>query len=303
MKHFISFLLLISVATVFAQTKTASEKVHFKCDVRNCASDSMILYEFNGMSYTKIQSQRGVDRLITFELDKSAPMFYYVGFTVSDLKAVILGSEPEVGMTINCASVKNSSITSSPINKSYDGVKGQISNIRAQENNIYIAFTSSQKTEQNKSEFTSKLAELDKKKLAVKDSITKVSPFLGSLMGLNTYLSYQNNKGKYTDEVEYFANEYFKYAKLEDPNFEHNPWVSELFKGYTSALTGLGKGDTYVSDMIRKQLKRIPEKSNTYRLALGGIVSGISQNSDVMYMDFGNEFAIRYAHTNVDDVN
>ncbi len=303
MKHFFSFLILLCTISVFAQNKATTEKIHFKCDVRNCASDSMILYEFNGMSYNKIESQRGVDRLITFELDKTEPRFYYVGFTVSDLKAVILGSESEVGMNINCASVKSSSITNSAINKQYDALKGQISAIRVQEGNIYSTYTSSQRTEQNTKEFTTKLAELDKRKLVLKDSITKVSPYLGSLIALNTYLSFQNNKGKYTDEVDYFANEYFKYAKLDDPNLEHNPWVSELFKGYTSALAGLKKGDTYVTDMIRKQLKKISEKSNTYRLALGGVVSGISQNSDVLFMEFGNEFAVRYAHTNVDDVN
>lgn len=303
MKHFITFLLLLSVGAVFAQSKAGSEKIKFKCDVRNCSSDSMNLYEFNGMSYTKVQSVRGVDRLITFELNKSEPMFYYVGFTVSDLKAVILGSEPEVGMNINCASVKNSSITSSPINKGYDSLKGQIAYNRMQENTAFNNFVSSQRTEQNKAEFKEKLAQIDKAKLNLKDSVSKVSPYLGALAALNTYLSFQNNKGKYIDEVDYFANEYFKYTKLDDPALEHNPWVSELFKGYTSALSDLKKGDVYVMDAIRKQLKKIPEKSNTYRLALGGVVSGISPNSDVLFMEFANEFAIRYSHTNVDDVN
>lgn len=303
MKRILTLIFLLTTVLIFAQDKAMSgKKVVLKCDVRNCASDSMLLFEYNGMSYQLVQSQRGKDRLITFELNASEPRFYYVGFTVSDLKPVIMGKEPEVNLNINCAAVKNSSAPTSDINRGYDNLKSKITAIRNDENVIFLNYTSSQRTEQNKAEFTEKLAKLDKRKLALKDSIAKVNSYLGSIAALNTYLSFANNKGKYVSEVDYFANEYFKFTKFDDPAYENDPWITEMFKGYTAALTDLKRGDIWVIDQVRKQLKKIPEKSNTYRLALGGVVASIPPNSDILFMEFANEFSTKYASTNPEDV-
>ena len=304
MKRFFTLLFMLSTLLVFSQAKTAAgKKVLLKCDVRNCTSDSMLLFEFNGMSYTLLESQRGKDRMVTFQVDQSEPRFYYVGFTISDLKAVIMGSEPEVNLNVNCASVKSSAAPGSPINRGYDDLKKKIAQINADENTAYQYISNTQQTEENKAEFSRMLKQLDRRKLALRDSVARFSPYLAQIVSLNMYMSYEHNKGKYTNEVDYFANEYFKNVKLDDPALQGCPWVTEVFKGYTGALVGLNKGDTYVTNAIRKQLKRIPEKSNTYKLALAGVVTAIPINADALYMEFGDEFATKYAKTNKQDVD
>lgn len=299
MKKLLTLFFAITCLALFGQ----SNKVTLSCDIRNCGSDSINLYEFNGMSYNMVKAGKGENRIVKFELDKTTnPRMYYVGFSFSDLKPVILGTEDKVDVMINCAAVKKSGATNSAINTSYDKLIGQMNGIKAHENNIFATYTSSQRTEKNQAEFKASLAALDKKKQMVKDSVLKANPFLGNIIALNTYLSYPNNKGKYTSEIDYFTNEFFKTARFEDKLLEYNPWVSEMFKAFTVTLQSFNKGDTYVTNGIRAQLKKIPQNSNTYRLALGGVVNGISQNADLLFVEFADEFATKYAQTNSMDV-
>lgn len=299
MKNLFTLFLTIGSLFVFGQ----NNKLILSCDLRNCGSDSINLYEFNGMSYSMVRAAKGENRIVKFEIDKSTtPKMYYVGFSFSDLKPVILGTEDNVDMNINCASVKKSSLPNSPINVSYDKLLGQFNALRSKENEIFATYTSSQRTEKNQEEFKTALAVLDKKKLMLKDSMMKVNAFLGNVAAINTYLSYANNKGKYTSEIDYFTNEFFKSAKFDDKALDYNPWVSEMFKAYTATLQTFKKGESYITDGIRAQLKKIPQNSNTYRLALGGVVSGIAPNADMIFVEFADEFATKYAQTNSMDV-
>lgn len=299
MKQIFTLLLTIGSLLAFGQGKTLT----LSCDLRNCGSDSINLYEFNGMSFDMVKSAKGENRVARFELAKtSVPRMYYVGFSFSDLKAVLLGTEDKIDIKIICEAVKKSEVANSPVNKAYDALLAQLSDIRFRENQAFSTYSSSQRTEKNEAEFKKSLAELDKRKISLKDSLMKVNAFVGNTAALNTYLSYANNKGKYKDEVEYFTNEFFKQSKLDDKNLEHNPWVSELFKAYTQTMQRLGKGNSYVIDAIRAQLKKIPQNSNTYRLALGGTVSGIDQNTDVLFVEFADEFSTKYAKTNSMDI-
>ncbi len=296
-------LLTLFFAFIYVASFGQSSKLMLNCDIRNCGSDSINLYEFNGMSYSMIRAGKGENRIVKFELDKTAnPKMYYVGFSFSDLKHVILGTEDKVDVVVNCASVKKSAANNSPINSSYDKLIGQMNALKSQENNIFAIFTSSQRTEKNQEEFKTSLAGLDKKKIALRDSVLKANPFLGNIVALNTYLSYPNNKGKNANEVDYFTNEFFKSAKLDDKLLEYNPWVSEMFKAYTATIQSFKRGDTYITNGIKAQLKKVPQNSNTYRLALGGVIAGLSSNADLLFVEFADEFATKYAQTNSMDV-
>lgn len=297
-------LLTLLLVCMFFASNGQNNKVTLTCDIRNCGSDSINLYEFNGIGYNMLKAGKGENRMVKFEVDKTAnPRMYYIGFSFSDLKPVILGTEDKVDVVINCASVKRSSANNSPINASYDKLIGQMNALKAQENNIFAAFTSSQRTDKNQEEFKTSLANLDKKKTALRDSMLKANPYLGNIVALNTYLSYPNNKGKNASEIDYFTNEFFKSARFDDKQLEYNPWVSEMFKAYTATIQTFKRGDTYIINGIRTQLKKIPQNSNTYRLALGGVVSGISQNSDLLFVEFADEFATKYAQSNSMDIS
>ncbi len=299
MRHFFTLLLTIGSLLAYGQSKN----ITMSCDLKNCGADSINLYEFNGMSFDMVKAAKGENRVAKFELNKSTtPRMYYVGFSISDLRPVILGTEDNVNINVVCEAVKKSDIPGSPINKAYDGLLMKLSEIRFQENQIFSTYTSSQRTEKNEADFKKSLADLDKRKISLKDSLMKINAFLGNTAAINTYLSFANNKGKYTDEIDYFANEFFKQSKLDDKNLEQNPWVTEIFKAYTQTLQRVGRGNTYIINSIRTQLKKIPQTSNTYRLALGGVVSGIEQNTDVLFVEFADEFSTKYAKTNSMDI-
>lgn len=299
MKIKITFFLTLLSFFVWSQ----DNKIQLTCDVRNCTSDSINLYEFNGIGYTMLKAEKGENRMINFQLDKtSEPRMYYVGFSFADLKPVIIGTEEKINMTVNCVAVKRSSVNS-PLNVSYDKLISEINGIRTREGIIFNDFTSSQRTEKNQDEFNTALAKLDKRKIALKDSIAKVNQYLGQVAAINTYLSYPNNKGKTTSEIDYFTNEFFKFAKFDDKVLEYNPWVSELFKAYTVTLQSFKKGDTFVTEAVRKQLKRIPENSNTYRMALGGVVSALESDADLLFVEYAGEFEKKYSQSNAMDVS
>jgi len=272
------------------------------CDARNCTSDSLNLYEYNGMSFSLIKSARGTNKMVTFELEFGQPRFYYLGYSYSDLKLLILGGETEVTVVVNCNSVKNSAVKNSPVNTGYENMKQQLNRMRSDENLIFSDFTATKREATDVQNFNFRLAKLDKQKTNWKDSVSKANPFLGQVAAINTYLSFPNNQGRWKLETDYFANEYFKFTEWNSTAHLFNPWVSEQFKAYTSTLLDLRVGEGNISKLLQALLGKMPDNSNTYRLALGGIIQGLGIRSDVLYAEFGQIFVDKYAMSNPSDV-
>jgi thiol-disulfide isomerase/thioredoxin len=288
-------LLLLSVGLV-AQNEG---QVELRCELVSCIEERLSLYRFDGNTFIVLQeTQKEEDGTFTFQVPASAPRFYYVGTTPSNVLPLILGDEKEVVLKGNCTKIARSNFVKSDLNKDYLALKTRMSTL--QQKSTSLERQHPRVFGREREVVVQKLQDLDQKKKQLLDSLKQENPFLGKIVALNTYLSYVNNAGEYTSEVEYFAKEFFAHADFKDPAYNHLPWVFEAFRNYTSTITSVRLSESQQKAYIEEALAQIPKGSDAHQLALLGVINTTDQKKSTLFNHFGDQFITVFSEKSPD---
>ena len=269
----------------------SKKEVHLACTVVNCEKvDSLFMFEFNGIGFSKIQSAPIVSDKATFSLPIGSPRFLYVGLTDNNLRPLILGSEENVALNSDCNGFRSAQITVSQLNEDYEETKKTMNALNAEMNSLARQYQTSLQDPAAIDKLTGEMAALDKRKLEFLEETKKKSNYLASIVALNTYLSFQNNRGTYVDEVEYFANEYFKFVDWKSEYLTYQAWVYEATKTYATALGSVGLPDATLKTYLDNMLSKVPKNSRTYQLALGGVMTALKQKNNGNFPTYAKAF-------------
>lgn len=285
------------LATLFFPIE--KKEVHLTCNVFNCQKTEVLyLFEFNGVGFTNIQSVNIANDMAEFKIPLTGtPRFYYVGLSATNLRPLILGTEEAVGVESDCNGFRNAKIKVSELNQAYEALKNQMNAFGNETNTLSRQFQQSQGNETALAEVNTKFVELDQRKLDYLEKLKKENAYLAKVFALNTYLSFNNYGKKYPDEIEYFANEFFQLVDWRDPDLAHLPWVFESWKSYTNTLSSINLPDNTHRLYLEKALARIPEKSRTYQLAMGGVVVALKEKNHANFVHFAKSFVEKYKTT------
>ncbi|MCB0651277.1 MAG: TlpA family protein disulfide reductase [Saprospiraceae bacterium] len=135
-----------------------------------------------------------------------------------------------------------------------------------------------------------KLKVVDDQQLNLLDSLKKVNPYFARVVGLNIFPSYENYGQNYTNGLDYFANEFFQFADFKEEVYGRLPWTYEAFKSYATTLSSVGLPNDKHQQILDIALKRVPEGSDAYKLAIGGIMAALNQNNHENYSYFTQKF-------------
>jgi peroxiredoxin len=288
-----SLICLLSIAQLSAQEQ---ETITLTCELESCTTPPA-LYTFNGVQFVKVQIGNAVgERGYAFEVPKTdMPKFYYVG-DGKNLQYVLLGTEPDVKLRGSCQNMKNLTIVNSPINATYNNVKSQILEHKRATNQLMRKARTTKLSEEELQAINEEVQALDAAKLAFLDSLRQHEPFFGKYAALDTYLAYDlaEEKDKYLNEVDYFANTYYQFVDFEDPVYEDSPWIYESFRMYTNTLSSVGLSHNAFVKYMERILRKIPQESGTYRMALSGVITILRQKKHSAYPHFGQQFVDRY---------
>lgn len=275
---------------------TPGEKAIIEVQLENCANwDSLYLYEFNGVIFERAYAAAIEGDITSFELEKGQPRFFYIGVANNNLKPILAGSEDKMVMKANCANLRAAEFVDSPLNDEYISLKVQVEKVNQSAMALSQQYQRAARNPEMQEQITATLAQIDNQKLRLLDSTMRDNPFLGQVVALNTYLSFQNhNNGKYNNELEYFINEYFKFVDWTDPNLEYMAWVFEGWKSYVNTLTGVGLKPEQNRQVIEQALARIPADSRTYQLALGGVIASLGAANHPNYIHFADVYYEKY---------
>lgn len=295
-----SALFLLAIAA-FRLPGLAQGEVMLTCNLTSCEKvDSIYLFEFNGINFKKIQTALTKDwQTYQFKLPATGPRFYYAGQDANNLKPLILGTEKDVKLNGTCRSFQAAQLANSDLNKSYEALK-LVLNTSKNEFGQYLQQLQAANAQDNidlANSIILKLGKMDDQRLHLIDSLKKESPYLATIVALNTYLSYQNHgSGDYT-EIEYFATHYFQLVDWSDPNLFYMPWVYEGLKGFSQALTNVNMPDAMQKHYLDLLLSQISESSRTYMLALGGIIAGLQAKNSPLIKTYAERYAEKYKNT------
>lgn len=277
------------------EVKQISDKVSVTVSVSNCEKlDSLFLFEFNGLSFEKIQTVPISEGEAVFKMPQTDPRFYYIGLAANNIRPLIIGSETNVGLTGNCNGFRQSTIKTSSLNKEYEALKKEMNGFGNEMRALGNELRKKLGSEEGMKEMHLKYKDLDNRQRTKFAELQNSNPYLAKAFALNTYLSFQVNAGNYKDELQYFANEYFQLVNWNDKDLAYMPWVYESMKSYTKTLAGIKLPDASVKKFVSDMFARVPENTRTYQLALGGILAGLDEKNNGNYKHFGEIFIEKF---------
>lgn len=270
----------------------------------DCKEDSIFILEHDGIALKKIQSavlvKKGKKASFSFRFKKLEKGFYFLGVRQNNIKELILGDEKKVTVKGSCNQLRRV-VVESPTNTYYRQVANQINQLDRQ-NNEQIQLFRNAKGDQNKIKVViQNMANIDaaRKKL-LQDARIK-NPFIGNFVGLHTYLSYHNNRGKYRNEVEYFGNEYFKQVNLADPHFNRIPFLYNKVMQYTQTLSQLNQPPKILEAFANRWLSMIPKGSRTHKMFLASTMNAFLQKQKTeLFVKYATEYLKYFKNENAD---
>lgn len=293
--------ILATVCLSFISPKAEKDEVMLTCNVNACDRvDSIYLYEFNGITFKKALTAPTADwQTYQFKIPATAPRFYYVGLDAANMKPIILGTEEQVTLNGSCTQFQGAQMPDSDLNKNYEAVKNTV-NLQKNEFGTMLRQLQSADQQGNvdlMNTIIMKMGVLDKRRLSYLDSLKNVSPYLGKVAALNTYISYQNHGSGDLSEIEYFAKNYFQFADWKDEDYNYMPWVFEQVKTYAQTLASVGLPEANQKDFLDKLLTQIPENSRTYLLAMGGVINGLQAAKSPLLGSYAKRYVDKYQKT------
>ena len=294
MNRFFFLLAFLSLPNLFWAQE---DQIKLTCYVSACEKfDALHLFEFDGMSFTKVYSAPKVKELqFTFTIPKSTPRIYYIGAEDSNVKPVLLGSEDNLIFKATCENFQTASFKNSEINKQYELTKVEMNSFQGTMNGLIQKYRMSMRNPPQQKPIEAEMKKVDEQKLAYLEKKKAENEFFGDVVALNTYLSFQNNSnGKYKNEIAYFAANYFQFAEWNKSSYNTQPWVYEGFKRYTETLSGVGLDTDLHRKYLEEALAKIPAENQTYKLALSGIINTLKEKSNANLMHFGKLFIEKY---------
>lgn len=274
-------------------TQPAADKITLACRLWNVPPnlDSLNLYEFAGLANRLVAraGRRLSDSAFVFHVPMSKPRIYGVGLTDNSIAKIILGEEKEVTLWGNSNFMDKSRTANSPANKAMENVRKQIEQFNAESETLRGQFFNTPGSFERKP-IEERAAKLAKAKTLFLDSLKTANPLLWRMATLHVTPEFVAEKGSSPTESEFYGKHYFRHADFHDKAYEEVPDVFNSFENYIGQLARLNVPQENLKKFIEEQLEKIPAKTKTYRLALGGVISGLNSVSSHL----GPTYTIKY---------
>lgn len=275
---------------------TTEQEIKLEAEIIGCGN-TLHLYQFDGFGFNLVQSAESSKQNFSFTLPETEPQFYYLGPSEVKSVPIILGKEKTVKVQGNCGQLRQIDFVDSPLNDGYRELKEKMEGFNRQ-NSILLRSIQTTRGDQAKTDdLLAQLKKLDEERLGFLNSLKEENPLFGSIVSLNTYLSFPHNGQEYDNELGYYAEEFFRFADFEDKQYAQIPWTYESFKGYATTLSSVGLPDDAHQMYLEKALNRIPEASATQKLAYAGVLGALKQKTHGNYVYFADQFIERFEKT------
>lgn len=260
-------------------------------------TDSLTLYEYGGLVQKPIArgGRRGTpDSSFVFTLPKSSPKIYGVGLTETATARIVVGEESEFDLWGNIQFIEKARTVKSPANKAYETMRQRLADFNSRTEQLFEVVNLAYQGNGNKFRADESSAQLMKEKKAYLDSLKAANPLLARVAALHIVPDFQPDNKGVANRVDFYGNEYFRFADLRDKAYEEIPDVFSGFEEYVSMLYRLQAGDAKTQQFVDAQLAKLDPASKMYRVALGGVVSGFQKLESPLYATYATKYIQRY---------
>jgi len=280
-------------------TAKAGNDVTLTCKIVGApvTSTHITLFEQVGLAYREVaRGPRQPDSSFLLTVPASKAKLYSIGFDATMNGRIILGEEKQLTLYANAEYMALGRTTGSPANKALENMQKRVTALRATSDQLRNEFRmarSSRKAE-TISEVNTRLVSLDQEKTVFLDSLKTASPLLWRSATLQLSPDYHTGRTGYTDEMDFYAKEFFSYSKINDAAYEETPDVMDAFQNYVSTLSQLGANATTSKQMAETQLAKLTPGTNAHRRALSGIIAGFKASNHPDYHVYAKKYIDTY---------
>ena len=303
MKYFGSLGLFTAlILLVNFQSSTTTTTTRLVGELSDCGViKNVTLFEHDGvqlkaLKQVKITVVNGIGK-IDEKIDVPARGFYFIGSSDRNYKILLLEGEKEINIKGSYRTFQSLSVDS-PANKEYGSVINEINKFQGEMQQLLKQYRTAAKNPTMLKELDGKLANLDKRKLAYMNKFKKSNPVLHKLVGLQTYLSYQNNKAANQPEADYFAKNFISQVNFKDKDLNRIPHLMDVTRKYSSTLPTIGITDESQIVACKDLISRFPDNSNAKKAAYAGITLGFMDKNNSVFTVFAKEFIAKYGQSN-----
>lgn len=241
------------------------------------------------------------NNLKTFEFPKNSypAGFYYIGAGLNDAKAVMIGVDKQISISLDTSAQHNKFATALVtkgannliLNQTIDSL-----NIHGQLFSDLIAiYPTAQQSPIELQKINAELKALDTRRQNLLQNLRKTAPNVANIAALYTYLSYPNNRKSETQlELDYFANNFFQFVDFKDTSYYRLPHFFESIKNYATNLGQLNMSIPDQQRVLDTLLARIPQNSPQHMPALLAVAFSYVGRHNGTFYKYGTAYTKRY---------
>ncbi|MCS6928560.1 MAG: TlpA family protein disulfide reductase [Saprospiraceae bacterium] len=282
MKKVLSFLLLALPIQAYLQTTAKKENapITVVCKIVDGPPNAMtiFLYERLGLISREVaRGQRQEDGSYIITLPSGEPRVYYIGFNDAQTTPVILGKEKNLTLWAHAQYMEKGRTVGSEINRAYENLRKEAEQLRAQNEELH----NEQREARLRGDANAIKAVREKFKAHNEAKANfvanwkKNNPPLWRSATLLVWPDDVSENATPTSIVDFYAREFFAYANLSDPAYEHVPEVFDAFLTYVTFLNQLGANAAQIKSGLDSHLAKLPKGSMAHRRAFGGALKAM----------------------------
>lgn len=314
MKKLLFFLLLPLSLQAFQKTGKTPESttgtVTLVCKIIGAPASAQYisLSEPLGLAFREVaRGMRQPDSSFLLTIPVSKPQLYTVGFNESSSCRIILGEEPQITLWANAQYMELGRTIGSPTNQAYLNLNKRIEALNTKSDALRVTFRQARyaRNQTDVHAVSEQLTAIEKEKEQLLDSLKAVNPILWRTASLRLTPEYTGNdqdKQGYSGELEYYSNEFFAFANLNDPAYELSPEVSDAFQKYVLTISQLGGSTTTCKQLIETQLAKLTPGTKTYRRALSGVIDGLKTANHPDYVTYVKKYMDTYRSSDMGEI-
>ncbi|MEO0471216.1 MAG: TlpA disulfide reductase family protein [Bacteroidota bacterium] len=281
----------------------AQNTLQLTANFKSCQSDSLYLFVPDG-SVMRPQVAIPVKKdsgqaLLSAEIKGLPDGFYYLGGGQQN-NTFIFYMEGNERLAINgqCKNLSRAAVKSSGKNHLYQSVQNQINQHQQSFSKLLTSYQRSKRKPAEQESIVQSMAEHDQRQLQFLDSIGQIHPLMKQLVGLHTYLSFQNQAAEGENEAQYFARNFFHHLDLSDPKLGRIPHFFGRVASYSQTLSKVGLSSALQREYASGFLKQIPANTLAHEAASLGIAAGFQQGDETAFVQFTEAYIQQYADKN-----
>jgi thiol-disulfide isomerase/thioredoxin len=274
-----------------------AQQVQFTGRIIGCpAGTKVFIFELNGLSAKPIAEATAPEGTDTYQFTMTGgePKIYGLGLDQENAKHIILGKESGFTVWGNCEKMPYARTIGSSTNTKLESILKELRNNDEALVRYRGEYNQAKALSQDPAIWLERIAETDVAKKAALEQAKSLGSLYALIAGLATQYSFEKNGNGVENEISYITRVFFNHVDLKDKQLNEVPQVYNAFKTFVEESGKAATTSPQFVQLINSKLNQIPEGTPAFRMAMGGVISGLKTLNSALFFDYATNYIEKY---------